>query len=248
MASRKFDHVFQFKITLLDISPPVWRTIQVPHTYSFWDLHVAIQDVMGWVDEHLHVFKLRYPGTTEKVEIGIPDFKGFGGNTLAGWEIPLAQFFTLLNRKAIYTYDFGDDWHHRITLQKILPREKNVIYPVCVSGRRACPPEDCGGPWGYQDFLEAITNPKHEEHESMLEWFGGPFDPERFDKQEVIFVDPDLRFRFAFAEKQNPVDYGIDTSQRSINPDLAGMDPIERKLRLLLSLDQFENEGDNEEG
>ena len=102
------------------------------------------------------------------------------------------------NRIANYTYDFGDNWEHKIPLEKILPRDKNIEYPACIAGKRACPPEDCGGIWGYEEFLEAINNPDHEEHEEMLEWVGGEFDPEHFDVSEVSFDDPDKRRKFAF--------------------------------------------------
>ena len=102
------------------------------------------------------------------------------------------------NRIANYTYDFGDNWEHKIQLEKILPRDKNIEYPACIAGKRACPPEDCGGIWGYEEFLEAINNPDHEEHEEMLEWVGGEFNPEHFDVNEVSFDDPNKRRKFAF--------------------------------------------------
>ena len=94
------------------------------------------------------------------------------------------------NPSAHYTYDFGDDWVHKIKFEKILTREKNIDYPICIKGKRACPPEDCGGIWGYEDLLEIINNPKHEEYEEMLEWLGGEFDPEHFDVKEIRFSDP----------------------------------------------------------
>ena len=196
---KKFNQVYQFKITLKGIKPPIWRRIQVPETYTFWDLHVAIQDAMGWLDYHLHSFEMVNPSTGMKVEIGIPD-EDFEWEVeiLPGWEQKIADWFSMENRLANYTYDFGDDWEHKIQLEKILPRDIKVKYPICVKGKRACPPEDCGGIWGYEDFLEIIKNPDHEEHEEMLEWAGGEFDPEHFDVQEVIFDDPDERRKIAF--------------------------------------------------
>lgn len=87
--------------------------------------------------------------------------------------------------KLIYEYDFGDGWEHKIRIEKILPAEKGKRYPVCLAGKRACPPEDCGGPPGYERLLEVLRDPKHEEYEETLEWLGGPFDPEAFDVNEV---------------------------------------------------------------
>ena len=196
---RKYDRVYQFKITLKNISPPIWRRIQVPESYSFWDLHVAIQDVMAWIDYHLHEFEIGNPSTGVKVEIGIPD-EGFDGDrgVLPGWKQKIVDYFTMENRVAYYEYDFGDCWEHTIKLEKILPRDENIDYPVCTAGKRACPPEDCGGIGGYEDFLKILNNPDHEEYEETMEWVGGAFDPEYFDVEEVSFDDPDERWKIAF--------------------------------------------------
>ncbi len=197
---RKYDRVYQFKITLKNISPPILRRIQVPESYSFWDLHVAIQDVMAWLDYHLHEFKIVNHSTGIKVEIGIPDDEDFDmeREVLPGWEQKIADYFSMENRVAYYDYDFGDSWEHTIKLEKILPRDKDTDYPKCIAGKRSCPPEDCGGVWGYEDFLEIINNPDHEEYEDMIQWAGGAFDPEHFDKEEVSFDDPDERWEIAF--------------------------------------------------
>ena len=187
----KFNQIYQFRITLNDSKPPIWRRIHIPETYSFWDMHVAIQDAMGWEDYHLHEFEMINPSTNLKVNIGIPskdDF--FGREVLPEWKQKIAKYFSMENPSAHYTYDFGDDWVHKIKFEKILTREKNIDYPICIKGKRACPPEDCGGIWGYEDLLEIINNPKHEEYEEMLEWLGGEFDPEHFDVKEIRFSDP----------------------------------------------------------
>ena len=190
----KFARVFQFKITLLETKPPVWRCIQVPETYSFWELHVAIQDAMGWLDSHLHGFDIKDPRDREITNIGLPteDILDTVRETLPGWEEKIADYFNIEN-------DFGDSWEHKIKLEKILPREKEIDYPRCIKGKRACPPEDCGGPWGYKDFLKILKDPKHEEHDEMLEWVGGEFDPEHFDKKEVVFNDPEERRKMAIS-------------------------------------------------
>lgn len=188
---KRFDKVYQFKITLKGIKPPIWRRIQVPETYTFRDLHVAIQDAMGWENYHLHEFEIHHPSTGEKSRIGIPTEEAtfFGYEIIPEHKQKIADWFSMENRTANYTYDFGDNWKHKIQLEKILPRDKNTEYPVCIAGKRACPPEDCGGIWGYEEFLEIINNPDHENHEEMLEWVGGEFNPEHFDVNEVRFDD-----------------------------------------------------------
>ena len=194
--------VFQFKITLKDTKPPVWRRIQVPEEYSFWDLHVAIQDAMGWLDYHLHQFDI-FDARKQRMEfVGIPgDEFLLGQEVLPGWEVPIKRHFTAANQKARYLYDFGDDWEHTILLEKILPKEASVSFPRCVGGRRKRPPEDCGGAWGYRDFLRVISDPHDEEYESTMEWVGGTFDPDDFDAKGVKFDDPAARFRYAFEDE-----------------------------------------------
>lgn len=194
---KKFNQVYQFKITLQGIKPPIWRRIQVPETYTFWDLHVAIQDAMGWSDSHLHEFRILNPSTGLEVNIGFPD-EELDKKILIDWNQKIADYFTMENPLASYIYDFGDNWEHKIKLEKILPREQNVNYPVCIKGKRACPPEDCGGINGYYNLLEVISDPENEEYEEMMEWVGGKFDPGHFDVKEVNFDDPDKRRKMAF--------------------------------------------------
>jgi len=194
-------HVYQFKVTLEGIRPPIWRRIQVPENYTFWDLHVAIQDAMGWSDSHLHEFDVYDPASGSQERLGIPteDFD-FDDEMVPGWSRNISQYFSLENPKAGYVYDFGDDWEHTLTLEKILPREKARQYPVCVKGKRACPPEDCGGIWGYEELVEIITDPEHEEYDEMIEWVGEGFEAEAFDAKSVEFEDPRERWDFAFRE------------------------------------------------
>jgi Plasmid pRiA4b ORF-3-like protein len=191
--------VYQFKLVLVGVEPPIWRRIQVPETYSFWDLHVALQDSMGWLDYHLHVFRVAKPGTGEVEQIGIPDDDPFEGDkpTLPGWEIPITRHFPRTGTVAQYEYDFGDGWEHELTLEAILPRQAGQKYPLCVDGARACPPEDCGGVHGYEDLLTTIQDPTHEEYERILEWLGGRFDPDKFDPKRVKFDNPARRYKLA---------------------------------------------------
>ena len=191
-----FKKVYQFKISLKGIQPAIWRQIQVSENYSFWDLHVAIQDVMGWLDYHLHLFRITEPTSNETHEIGIPD--EYELNFLPSWELAISDYFALENNSAEYEYDFGDSWQHEVILEKILSKEIDSKYPKCIAGERACPPEDCGGIGGYQEFLETIFDP-NQERETMLEWVGGSFDPETFNPRQVSFDDPDERWKKAFA-------------------------------------------------
>jgi hypothetical protein len=193
---KTFENVYQFKITLRDIRPPIWRRIQVPETYSFWDLHVAIQDAMGWTDSHLHEFRMKDPKTQIERDIGYPN--EYSSETLFGWKTALADFFSLKNTRADYLYDFGDSWEHQIVLEKILPKEPGITYPRCIKGKRACPQEDIGGVWGYEEYLEKLKNPDAREDEDE-ECYDFDFDPEHFDCAEVTFDDPAQRLKYAMA-------------------------------------------------
>ena len=194
------EQVFQFRVSLDGVSPEVWRRIQVPGAYTFWDLHVALQDAMGWSDSHLHKFEAIDPDSGEPEEIGIPDPGGFGfGMEVSpGWERSISSYFTEAGLSMTYRYDFGDDWEHTLLLEDIDSREEGAEYPRCLDGERACPPEDCGGAPGYQLFLEILGDPTHEQHDEMVEWQGGDFDPDAFDPEIVRFDDPAKRWAMAF--------------------------------------------------
>jgi hypothetical protein len=171
--------LYQFKIILKDIQPPIWRRIQVKDC-SLDKLHEHIQTAMGWTNSHLHQFKI------DSVVYGDPDL------LCEGWQDeswPVNSLETKVSAiipeeeeriRFDYEYDFGDEWEHEVLFERCLHTEKGGRYPVCVEGERACPPEDVGGTYGYQEYLEAMADPEHEEHESFMEW-RGPFDPEAFD-------------------------------------------------------------------
>jgi hypothetical protein len=205
MQKARSNIVYQFKIVLSDIEPTIWRVIQVPSEYSFWDLHVAIQDAMGWLDCHLHVFRIRKPHKQTEIEIGIPDDESFERDVLPGWDVPIAEYFTEPGKTAIYDYDFGDSWSHVIILEGILLKEKTVKYPRCIGGERACPPEDCGGVPGYYELLKILADSKHPEHQEYIEWLKGhakryyPYKPDKFDRAKVKFWDPKKRWEIAFS-------------------------------------------------
>lgn len=188
--AKNYGKALQFKITLIETEPVVWRTIQVPENYSFYDLHVAITDAMGWEDCHLHEFTV-YPKNKEKrARIGIPsddEVDDLG----AGWEIKLRDYFGR-NKSCHYTYDFGDGWKHEILFQGAFDCEKTDKYPRCIDGENACPPEDVGGSYGFDNFKRAIADPKHEEHELFIEWTGGGFDHKNFEKNKIKFRNPEI--------------------------------------------------------
>ncbi len=198
------NRIYQFRINLKGITPTIWRRIQVPETYSFWDLHVAIQDAMGWLDYHLHAFRMRRKHSRVATVIGIPDNFAIEGRSeiLAGWEIPIADYFRDVGITADYEYDFGDGWEHELLLEDILLREKGQKYPRCIDGSQACPPEDCGGIYGYQRLLEVLSDPNNEEHDEILAWLGGKFEPREFMPGKVRFDNPTKRWRKAFSENQ----------------------------------------------
>ncbi|MDG6224866.1 MAG: plasmid pRiA4b ORF-3 family protein [Candidatus Thermoplasmatota archaeon] len=200
---KKFEYVYQFKITLLETDPPIWRRIQVPGNYSFWDLHVAIQDSMGWEDCHMHEFRLPFDDVEEPIHIGIPtdDDEMMGIITLPEHKERISDRFKKDSSKALYVYDFGDDWDHEVMLEGVLLREKGMEYPACLSGERACPPEDCGGVFGYSDIIRVLKKrSKNADDKELLEWIGD-YDPEQFDPKEVLFDDPKQRFRMAFSRR-----------------------------------------------
>jgi hypothetical protein len=204
MQARKMcDTIMQFSVVLEGIEPSIWRKIQVPSNYDFWDIHTAIQDAMGWQDCHLHEFRLKHPASKKDAFIGIPDEDdnfSLDKEILPGWNEPITEWFTAENNTARYVYDFGDGWNHIIRFEGIMPRANGIEYPRCIDGARACPPEDVGSTRGYQNFVRIIKDRRDPEHKAMLEWIGGSYDPEHFHCNEVEFDDPDERYRVAILE------------------------------------------------
>ncbi len=175
--------LLQFKITLLDFEPSIWRRIQVQDC-TLDKLHEHIQTSMGWTNSHLHQFEIkgqRY-GDPELLDDGFEEFDCADSTvTMVVDVVPTSG-----KRFAFhYKYDFGDGWEHDVLFEGFPEPEKGKKYPLCLEGERACPPEDVGGVWGYRDFLTAISDPKHEEHESFLEWCGSPFSPDEFDPKQA---------------------------------------------------------------
>jgi hypothetical protein len=195
--------VHQFKIALDGITPPVWRSIQLPSESSFWDLHCAINDAMGWEDAHLHEFQVGGKRHGQRIGIPMEDDMPVGDDSVrADWDVPLSDHFAKRGASCSYLYDFGDGWSHTVKLEATLPREPGTKYPRCLDGARACPPEDCGGPPGYEQLCATIANPEaaDEDAEELLDWFGD-YDPEAFDPADVKFRSAARRLKALLAEK-----------------------------------------------
>ena len=186
--------IFQLKITIKDIKPPIWRRILISNHTNFYELHLAIQEFFNWGNYHLHEFHFPYDrNPNHKIRLlgldpegNIPD--DVDGDFLSYYdaqedEVRVCNVFSKNRRTVGYLYDFGDNWEHSIKLEKVYPFKKGFKEPSCVGGKRAAPPEDCGGSWGYQDLLEILKNKRHPEHEEMKEWVGSTFNPEKMDVQ-----------------------------------------------------------------
>lgn len=172
--------IYQLKITLDEIQPPIWRRIQVPGNVSLLQLHFIFQIAMGWTNSHLHEFQI------SGEPYGTPDEDGGREEEIKEEkEYQLEQVVPDRGARFSYLYDFGDSWKHTIEVEEILNPSKIRHYPACLGGERACPPEDVGSTRGYEEFLEAISSPEHPEHEDYLVWAGGAFDPEGFDHEKT---------------------------------------------------------------
>ena len=174
----KGDTVFRIKITLDRFKPAIWRRIEAPDC-TLEDLHNIIQLSMPWYSCHLWEFNVgrdRFGPEMEDFGFGFDD-----DEPAPAGEAWLSGLVAAGIKKLRYTYDFGDSWEHTITFEKPVAREPKAKYPRCVAGERACPPEDCGGVWGYAGLLETLADPKHPDHKEMMQWAGGPIDPDAFD-------------------------------------------------------------------
>ena len=170
--------VCQLKLTLKDSHPPIWRRVQVLANITLAALHKVIQAIMPWHGMHLYEFRIdgNFFGQLD------PDSEDVLINEKM---IPLGKVVKSAGKRFTYVYDFGDDWQHEVLVEKILPAEKGVRYPVCTAGMRACPPDDSGSIWGYYDKLEILKHPEHPEYEHIKEWMGQDWDSETFDIEEA---------------------------------------------------------------
>ena len=165
-------------MTLKHSKPPIWRRLLISGNTTLFDLHKIIQIAMGWTNSHLHQF--------------IIDEKYYSIPSEDDWEpviderkYKISDIVKIEKRKFIYEYDFGDSWEHEVLVEKIMPIDPKIEYPICIKGKKACPPEDVGGIWGFEEFLEAMKDPQHPEHESYISWWGGQYDPDEFNLDKI---------------------------------------------------------------
>ncbi|MDX9866123.1 MAG: plasmid pRiA4b ORF-3 family protein [Anaerolineaceae bacterium] len=240
--AKKTTKIYQLKVSLKGIRPPVWRRFQVTGNTTLLQLHDTLQSVMGWYDCHLHVFTV---GGKSYGDPADDEYNEFG--TLDECNYSLEKVISGEGQRFLYEYDFGDSWEHEILVEKILATEKGADYPVCIKGKRACPPEDVGGSWGYENFLEAIWDVNHEEHEEYLEWIGDEFDPEEFDLEAINDELRNLKQRRTrdddhWETEDQELDeegaYDIVKWQESLSPeenDFAEKLPLRRDMLALLT-------------
>lgn len=170
------DRILEIKVTLRHLDPPVWRRIRLSSAITFAQLQDTLQVTMGWKDKHLHEFE------ANTVRYGVSD--GMRPEVADERRVRLGEFLKSPGDSFGYWYDFGDDWWHDVVFEREVRADPGVKYPQVVAGERACPPEDCGGPHYFPEFLEALRNPKHPRHKELKKWVGGGFDPEAFDVHE----------------------------------------------------------------
>ena len=177
------DEIIQLKITLDKTKPAIWRRIQVERAITFFELHHIIQIAFGWKNYHLHEFDIDqhkigasedYMKNVPSTDEGVIDSRIVTLNLI----VEPGEIFS-------YMYDFGDSWHHIITVEKFLPKEQEKKYPICLDGTLACPPEDCGGISGFYNMLEILKDTNHPEYRETKTWVGRNFDPSLFDKEKV---------------------------------------------------------------
>ena len=168
--------VYQLKVTIRHVRPPVWRRLEVPGDATLSDLHRILQAAFGWTDSHLHQFVVggRFYGEPDPAN-------DWGAPVTDERRVRLGALAASGVKKLVYEYDFGDGWEHDVVVEKATPPEAGVAYPRCLAGRRAGPLEDSGGPWGYANLLGILGDPEHPEHAEFREWAGEELDPEAFD-------------------------------------------------------------------
>jgi hypothetical protein len=176
-------NVLEIEVFLAKTKPRIWRRFEVRDDITLAKLHDVLQAVMGWYDCHLHQFRdmeeTRYGPRDDDMD---PEWDA---DVIEERTVKLRDVMPKVGSRLLYEYDFGDDWVHGLEVVKVGPVESGTRYPRCLSGERACPPEDVGGVYGFYEMLEALANPKHEEHDSYLEWLGGEYDPQVFDLKGV---------------------------------------------------------------
>jgi hypothetical protein len=176
------DAIFRLKITLADTEPPIWRRVEVPAQMTLKELHSVIQAAMGWDNAHLYQFHVG------RETIARPGMGGEGFGTpraIGAGRVRLVDLAARGIKRFAYEYDMGDSWEHRLQIEKLLAADPAASYPRFIDGAMHCPPEDVGGIPGFYEFLDAVADPKHPDHEDQLGWHGGTFDPADLDVERV---------------------------------------------------------------
>jgi hypothetical protein len=165
--------VYQIKVSLEDVSPPIWRRLEI-RDCSLTELHEIIQLSFGWENCHLYSFEIGGH------EYGDPHM-AYDTDLRNAHASRISDLLEMGHETFEYTYDFGDNWRHLVCIESASPAKTRVRYPRCTDGRRCGPPEDCGGPWGYEELIQSLSDPDREDRDELMEWLGGDFDPEQFD-------------------------------------------------------------------
>ncbi len=182
MSSQKISPtIYRIKVTLKDTEPVIWRRILVPSNVTLHRLHLILQEAMGWTNSHLYRFEI----DTKEYGESDPDNDFNELDFIDSKRAKLGQVITAKGNTFVYEYDFGDGWTHDLVVEDILQPVAGTMYPICVDGERACPPEDCGGPHGYSRLLGIIVNPEHEEYRETVTWLGDDFQPSLFSAEKV---------------------------------------------------------------
>ena len=181
---RMIEPVARIRIELQDLEPKIWRRVDVPLSSTLAALHDIIQVSFHWLDYHLYEFVVG-----ERV-YGVPadEDEFYDRKVFKAAAIRLKMLVEREVDRFLYVYDFGDDWRHDVIVEEVRDGDEDTEYPAFVDGARRCPPEDVGGSDGFMEFLEAVLDASHEEHDRMMEWYGGPFDPEDIDEQRIRSV------------------------------------------------------------
>lgn len=161
--------------------PEIWRRFQLTDEMTLFDLHNVIQIVMGWTDSHLHDFEIK----GKRYSHLSPHDDAYDDPPIDEENVLVRNVLKRTGQKFQYIYDMGDNWQHTLVVEEVTESPAGLPHPICLAGERACPPEDCGGTWGYHEMLEAVRDPLHEEHESYLEWLRPDFDPDHFGLRDV---------------------------------------------------------------
>ena len=169
--------VHALRIELLDVEPMVWRRFVVPSDTKLPKFNRMLETVMGWEGYHLHMFEVA------DLRIGRPD--EFSADIIDERQLKLEQLLPRVGSRLQWSYGFGDGWEHAVAVEAIEAPSPDVRYPICAAGERACPPEDCGGVWGYEHLRAVVVDPAHPEHEHLRDWVGTGFDPDAFDQMAM---------------------------------------------------------------